>query len=652
MRLRKRDRDTKTAVQAAGYDYSTARAREETVPALFSKAKNARTVKETEWTRYNDYYNFLHDATDELRAWCSERDIPWTPPPLPDCFIMVESQVDPLVPEPEFRGRDDDEDSEKAKEREYAVRYICDLNRLEDMNTSNEKRLLKLGDAYWKAYWDKNMRSGIAEGDICVRDIPVECLYADPAVREGSLQDGQFVAYVYRLHKVVFCREYARELSKLGISPEDLMGREYAGVSDLFDMTTAIRDDDDTVEVLEFWFKQPFETNGDDGERVEAGCVACSIQVGGRELRYIPNYWKRTWRQNKLFPFVHYWRVRDENEFYNKSELFPILDLIDAADRKLGANLLNDAMMGNDVMIVEEGALQDGCEPSNAPGEIIVTKPNRSAGIRRLGGLQSGSNGVYLVEYLTNQIQRANRNYETNLGKETARQTTASGLAMLRSDADDQANIKKSDRRAGFERLYELLDWLALEFYDDDRLIWIGAKTPEEKNVKFIFNSANYAREMPPVTDFDGNVLRESWTYYPRVDVTVDAGDGVVRGKQATLQALTTLAASNVTPQNYKLLLAELDILDIPMKREIKEMWEGLFAPKVPPEVTKALEADPQLLDVVRQLVASSGAAGQQGGGVPQTGGGGGAPAGPRAPNIGGTGTVLTGIEMLPNAFG
>jgi hypothetical protein len=611
---KKPNKDTKEAVKAAGYDFSTAEAREETVPALFAKAKNARTVKESEWIRYNDYYNFIHDATEEMREFCEEKGVPWTPPPLPDCWIAVESLVDPGVPAPEFRGRDDDRDSAKAKERERAVRFICENNRLDDMNTSNEKRLLKLGDAFWKACWDNSMRTGIAEGDIRIKDIPVECLYFDPAA--GLLQEGQFVAYAYRLHKVVFCREYARELKKLGLSPEDLMGKDLTGISDIFDLTTSVHEDDDTVEVLEFWFKQPFDAEG-----AEAGCVGCSIQVGGRELRYIPNYWKRTWRQNKLFPFVHYWRVRDENEFYNKSELYPILDMVDAADRKLGANILNDAMMGNDIMIVEEGALADGCEPSNAPGEVLTAAQNRGSSIRRLGGLQSGTNGAQLVEFLTNQIQRTNRNYETNLGKEPTRQTTATGLAMLRSDADDQENIKKADRKAGFERLYELLDWLALEFYDTDRLIWIGAKTPEEEPVEFIYNADNYAGEMPQVLDpVSGEVIRESWTYYPRVDVTVDAGDGVIKGKQATLQALEALAQMQVSQQNYKLLLAELDILDIPMKKEIKELWEAMFTPKVPPEVTKALEADPQLLALVTRIIASSGAAGQGmplGGGVP-----------------------------------
>jgi len=87
---------------------------------------------------------------------------------------------------------------------------------------------------------------------------------------------------------------------------------------------------DDTIQVMEFWFKQPFDTM-----EVPAGAVACTIQAGGHEVRYIPQYWQRTGRQNQLFPFVHYWCIRDENEFYNKSELLPIMSLVDGADREL-----------------------------------------------------------------------------------------------------------------------------------------------------------------------------------------------------------------------------------------------------------------------------------------------------------------------------
>ena len=38
----------------SGYDYSTPETRVVTVPQLFDKAKAARTVREAEWTRYNE----------------------------------------------------------------------------------------------------------------------------------------------------------------------------------------------------------------------------------------------------------------------------------------------------------------------------------------------------------------------------------------------------------------------------------------------------------------------------------------------------------------------------------------------------------------------------------------------------------------------
>ena len=201
MRRKRKDADTPVVT---GYDYSTREAREVTVAELFHRARNARTAVETEWQRYNDYYNGIHDVTRETVEFCRDNDLPWVPANMPDPWIMVESQLDPSVPEPEFRGRDDDMDSAKARQREFAVRYIAENNRLSDMNTRNERRLLKLGDAFWKAYWDGEMRCGVNEGDIRVKDVPVEGIFPDPAIRDGTLQDGQFLDYVYSVHKVRF----------------------------------------------------------------------------------------------------------------------------------------------------------------------------------------------------------------------------------------------------------------------------------------------------------------------------------------------------------------------------------------------------------------------------------------------------------------
>ena len=87
-----------------------------------------------------------------------------------------------------------------------------------------------------------------------------------------------------------------------------------------------------------------------------------------------------------------------------------------------------DALMANDIVLVEEGALADGEEISNEPGAVIRLKPNRLNSVRRLGGVQSMSQAAVTVEWFKDQVERTNRNYETSRGKESERTTTASGL--------------------------------------------------------------------------------------------------------------------------------------------------------------------------------------------------------------------------------
>lgn len=568
-------KDNKTIV--AGYDYSSREKREKTVSELFERAKNARRIIEPMWQECNEYYNFIHRASYQTSEFAREQGLD-LPPVVPDAWIAVESQIDPNVPEPEFRGRDNDLDGKKAKEREFAVKYVIENNRLKDKNTRNERRLFKFGDAVWKAFWDSTMRCGIHEGDIRVQDIPLEGYFPDPSVRDGYMQDGQYVDYVYTVHKVEFCRLYRNELKKLDVQPESIMNNDYTGWSNLFDLSAAIDETDDTLQILEHWFKQPEDTEDEHGEFVPEGSVGCCIMAGGREIKYIPNYWKRTNRQCQLFPFVQYWRIQDETQIWNKSELFPILGMIDAADRKLHTAMFNEAMMGNDMIVVEQDALVDGETVTNEPGAQIVVKAGRSSGVRRMGGLQSLTDSMHGMEWIQNQMERANRNYETNLGKETTRATTATALSMLRSDAQSQEDIKKADRNAGFERLYELIDWLALEFFDDDRVLYLGGSDGKKNEVqKMKYNADALATMTPAIRDAAGEIVREEWRYWPKVDVTITAGDSVVKSKQATLQALQALTQSNITPDNWKLYAAQLELLDIPGKQEIIENWKNKF---------------------------------------------------------------------------
>lgn len=605
-RKKEKTPDPETYKNGRVYDYTTEEGRVATAEWLFEQAKNERTAVEDGWVRNEGYYNFVHAAAAEMREALEEQGIDWTPAVVPDPFIQVESQLVPEVPQPEFHGRDDDADGEKARRREFAVRYIVEENRINDMNTSNERRLRKLGDAFWKAYWDETMPCGEQSGNIRIKDVSPEDFYPDPTAGREGLEACEYVDYVYTMHKLKFWRLYHDVLEKKGILLEDLLQTQYRVEDGLFEpITSGTLARDDMVQILEHWYRNPCDT-----EEAPAGAIGCTMQAGGVEIKWIPNYWEKTGRQCRLFPFIHYWCIRDETQFWNRSELDPILSLVDAADRQIAIGQLNDAMMANDIVLVEEGALADGSEFTNVPGAQVTVKQGRMGGVARLGGLNNGIQSVSAVNWFLDQIQRTSRNYDSNNGRETARVTTASGLLQLRGDAETQQKLKKADRDAGFCRLYELLDWLALEYFDDDRLLFIGAKKKGEQPQSLTYNGDDFARRAGVRVDMlTAAVTDEGFDYYPRVDVTVTAGDGLSKNPATTVEVLDKLAASQITADNWELLAAELEYLDIPQKQEIIEGWRRKFAPTVPSEVTQALESDPELLAAVQEAVQANAAA-------------------------------------------
>lgn len=616
-RKKEKTPDPETYKNGRVYDYTTEEGRVATAEWLFEQAKNERTAVEDGWVRNEGYYNFVHAAAAEMREALEEQGIDWTPAVVPDPFIQVESQLVPEVPQPEFHGRDDDADGEKARRREFAVRYIVEENRINDMNTSNERRLRKLGDAFWKAYWDETMPCGEQSGNIRIKDVSPEDFYPDPTAGREGLEACEYVDYVYTMHKLKFWRLYHDVLEKKGILLEDLLQTQYRVEDGLFEpVTSGTLARDDMVQILEHWYRNPCDT-----KEAPAGAIGCTMQAGGVEIKWIPNYWEKTGRQCRLFPFIHYWCIRDETQFWNRSELDPILSLVDAADRQIAIGQLNDAMMANDVVLVEEGALADGAEFTNVPGAQVTVKQGRMGGVARLGGLNNGIQSVSAVNWFLDQIQRTSRNYDSNNGRETARVTTASGLLQLRGDAETQQKLKKADRDAGFCRLYELLDWLALEYFDDDRLLFIGAKKKGEQPQSLTYNGDAFARRAGVKVDMlTAAVTDEGFDYYPRVDVTVTAGDGLSKNPATTVEVLDKLAASQITADNWELLAAELEYLDIPQKQEIIESWRRKFAPTVPPEVTQALESDPELLAAVQEAVqANASAVGTEPASLPDT---------------------------------
>jgi hypothetical protein len=300
----------------------------------------------------------------------------------------------------------------------------------------------------------------------------------------------------------------------------------------------------------------------------------------------MPKYWVKTGKQNKMYPFIKYCKIPSMTTFWDKSDLEMIKDLQDQVDRETATAILNNTFMSNDIVVCEENAIADNSELQNKPGAIWKMKSGMINSVRRLGGLGNTGSRIEFIEFLRGIIQEVVGNFDSAMGQEPVRVTTASGIAQLNERADARKGLKKADRIVGFERLFELIDWTALEFYDDDRLIYIGAKKDGEQDVAFRFNSDNQTIQDPMTGD----------VYYPRLDAIVNAGDGMKKSKAFTLAATENLISKPINETNYKIVNEMLDIMDVPNKKPIQEYYENLFAPKL--ELMK-VQTQKQIQDIL-----------------------------------------------------
>ena len=576
----------KKAVKAIGkqingfqlYDYSDRDCRQATVEYLYRYAKQQRSGQENKWREQDRYYNNDHVVQMETYAFCQDNNIPWLPAVIPDPYIHVESQIIPDVPDFQFNGRDDDMDSQKAKQREYVVKYVLEQNKIDGMNTENERTLGKHGNAFWKVAWNASKYYAGVFGDIEIGNPDVTNIFPDPAAID--IDDCEFIDFSYPIHRLKAARIFKKQLDKLGLTMDDIRVGASRIDTEIYDSAT--HDVQlDTVQVIEHWFRQPedgsevmeFEVDGKTVKQTvewEAGDIACSISINFHELQYIPKYWHKTGKQNKLYPFVKYCKIPTRKKFWDLSELDKIKELVDAADRELAMALLNDTFTSNDIILQEENAIAENSVFTNQPGALVKVKSGMINAVRRLGGLQSGKGLMDMVHALREIIQQTVGNFDSSMGNEPLRVTTASGIAQLNERADARKNIKKADRISGFERLFELIDWTSLEFYDDNRMIFIGAKKQGTDPIQFTYNSDSFK-----LTDSANEY------YYPRVDAVVNAGDGMQKSKSFVLATTENLISKPINVSNYKIVEEMLDIMDTPNKQEIKDFYEQLYAPEL-----------------------------------------------------------------------
>lgn len=555
----------------SGYDYSTVYDREDTVQRLLSYASMSKQDINEYWKKMRSYYDGRHSTEGFTANFALSNDIPFKTAVCSDGYIHVESQIDAAIPEFEFSPRGND-DSEKAKQREKVVRYICDTNDLEYKNSRNERRLGILGSAVWKVCWDSSYKNGGVMGEVIIDNPSPFEIYPDPCAK--SIDECEYIGYVYSMHREKARRIFEKELSLRGISFDELVYSSDYGKHIYLDNEEdefSYKAENDTVRITEWYFRQTQDGSCDIecffGSKkklihydYKAGDIGLILLIGNTEVRYIPKYWRNT--DCDMFPFVVYDRLPGENSIWGKSELEAIIPFIDAADREIAYAQLNSAYSSNDIIVAEENALCEDCEFDNSPGAVWKLRPGMMGKVQRLG------NSGYTESYLHSNydkwrylMEQTTGNFTINQGNEPERVTTATGIAILNERAKNRGALKKIDKSAGFARLFELCDRTALEYYDDGRVIFTGAADKDS----YVFRYEDYL------------VGEDENGYIPRVDVRIHIGDGLANSKAFTISAISSLISTPITVDNYKIVESYLELIDLPMRKEICDMLDEKF---------------------------------------------------------------------------
>lgn len=577
-------------IKVKAFNMNDKKDRELLVEQDWNNAKNFK-ANTTETLRVlNDYYNFSHLTKDMLDEYALKEGLQQTLPVLPDCFKIVEQSIDNSVPDFMFKGRDNDFDSVLAKEREEIVKYVLYNNNIEEMMPINERNLGKAKNAFWKVSWDSQLDFCGEEGDICIGNPNPSNIFPDPAAY--NIDDCEYLIYAYRLHRNKARRIFGKVIDELDVDGnyEDTeiykssSVRSDDGLNNVRNYETTDYDDK-TMQVLEYWFRQP-ENGSKKIDKVEykweSGDIACITVIDSKEVKYIPKYYVKS--NCNMFPFIKYCRVPNVQNFWDKSDIELIIDMVEAGNKSLASAILNQQFNGNDMIIAEEEALAKGSEISNNPGDVIQVRQGKINAIKRLGGLGNVTPEIGFIEWLQKQIEEVTGVSGINSGeKPPSNVTTFSGMALLAEQGQKRQENKKTSRTQGFKRLFELVDYHVIEFYEKSRFLTIRGADGIVK--MFTFNLNRYQnthnqkfeqaltelQQKGNVSDEEYYKLREDFKYYPSVDTEIILTDPIAQSKAMNVQAITEILKSvdNITPVKAKLLKAQIELMGLVDKAEI-----------------------------------------------------------------------------------
>lgn len=397
----------------------------------------------------------------------------------------------------------DSQYTEYAELLQQLLDHLWDKNDTDDVLVSACKNMLLYGKGFLYTYWDDE------KNDICTESIDPECLYPDPAAT--SIRDARYLIHVAQMSRTDITTYWPGALGKVQrgsrVVPdpsefkEGRFNDENSGQTSGYEYPEEVGgaftrivpwvkadlsgygDDDDMVQVLQFWVKDPELV--EEPAKDEAGNIlsfpdgkpillAKRKYPGGRHIVMVGNRVVH----DEINPFFHgqfpYVEINCHpvpGEFWPVSAAQNLLSPQRMLNKLNGQILDNAKLMGNAQWIVELGSGVTAEKITGQPG--LVVQVNRGYKAERLPGTPLPNFIIQMVDMARASLDNISGVFDVTQGRKPSGITAGVAIEQLQEAAQTRLrllvrNIENAIRNLGYQQIA-----LAQQFYQEPRTIRI-----------------------------------------------------------------------------------------------------------------------------------------------------------------------------------
>jgi hypothetical protein len=515
--------------------------------------------------------------------------------------MVVESQVDLNIPDPNFKAvsKDDENAVEDLKNEVAYVVRAADPN-IEQLNLETERQAMKYG-AFFKVHWNNDAQKAGYMGEIEISNPHAKDIIPNKAAT--GLDDmehyhhvaNRTVLYILRkwddltlddLDRAQLYEEYDQlgDTERITAGNTDTSGDKEAGLNKYSIIETTYRDEEGDICKLwwsgdllidhkpKFFYRRDEAGNIMQSEPLEPGM---QIRTGYDQQNEAFNYRpvNHTYTEDtgepiteeveyfipKCWDIIYWPYMPRDKSFWGVSIMEDIWDIQEAIKKAIYMH--EERMLrGTKKLIVPDETIKT--KLLDPLSEVIVYSDPQ--GIKEVD-FGDDLDIVAWIEKLKEWMQLITGATNAALGLEMPGVTSGKQAQAYIEQANFKVALKSAYKASAYKQLYKVIASFAMAFCDNDRPYRL--KGDRDTAVYGTFNRLNMIRDM------SGNLI------WPDYDIEIGAETGFMKSKPQIMQAITDLARSKAfdpTPGNLTYLKI-LHKLGVPSLEEaIDEMQQEL----------------------------------------------------------------------------